>query len=267
MHIFLWFPLSAVAAFSSTSASADNLCISYVEQTLSPRTFEQVLRNLPPVVIPKGEFESTTAFETRIRDASALSGGDIILHRPVDEQTFPDPLAYDADKQVFEVRSGAFDWGTTNWSKAFSLGASGSTGYFDVATVISRNDKTVGYYNASNALGVSAQISKIVRSTDSVWVRKENRSGDKMFNADKQDVVGNFPLSPAEAQASKPFLKFALVIKPKPPFLVSDSGPILAPTLADLRSINEKRRILIADVKCGLVLNSSNKVLAAFAAN
>lgn len=261
---------AAWVVFSGQALAAD-YCSLPPGSPLAPKTFQQIIAGLPTTAAPKSEFETTADYQARIA-AAAQSERQVLLARPVDEQTFPAPLEYDADRGLLKVRTTAFDWGTANWSVERILGKPKLTtdGIFDVATVLHRTITPLGEYKGSNVYGASALIAKQSRRTDSVWVRAGDNPNDKIFKGDADQVVGVIPMAPNVAKLVKPSIRFALAVTPKPPFIVTGNGPGNAPSFDDPRDIplsQDHFRILIADVDCGIVLDHENKVLGIFRAN
>lgn len=253
---------------SFSPASAQDICLSPIGSTLLAKSFDQVSAGLPKPTQPKGEFEATADYDARL-GAALSKRTQVLVARPVDVQTYPAPLEYDADRQGFKVRATAFDWATTDWSIALRVGEPKGVrpdSLYNVATVINRSTKSVGSYKGTNAFGATASVTKLSRHTDSIWVRPAKGKDDTMFGANGS-VLGVIPMQPVEAKASKAKIKFALAITPKPPFLVSGTGLGSSPTFSDRRQIPDSLdffRVLIADVDCGIVLDGSDKVLAVY---
>lgn len=255
-------------AVASGAASADQ-CNAFVGQKPDILSFDAIAKSLPKDLGPKGEYETTDQYEARLSATSAKAADTLVMDRPVNRQTFPDPLRYDADGGVLLIRSSAFDWGTTNWSIRLILAGhrhlSATLDSWNVATVISRPDRVTGSYEASNAFGMSKTVHKVTRSNDSIFIRAGTRDDHAMFSAGEDLVLGSVPMTPEVAKVAKSRIRFALVVKPKWPFLISGSDQLGAPTLSDPRKVTENYRIMFADVSCGLVLDGG-EVLAAFPA-
>lgn len=259
----------ALASVLPTCAYAQGDCSAYIGRALASNSFNEIVQRLPKSIAPKDEFETTAQFEARVAAAAKTSTGPFIMDRPVLKQTFPDPLAYDADAGMLRIRASAFDWGTTNWSLLLAFaGHRGMASVFDsenVATVIARPDRVTGSYRAANAFGVGGTVSKVTRNTDSIFVRAGSNGNKNMFGPNDEAVVGEIPMAAIEARSAKQRIRFALVIEPKWPFLVTGSTPLVAPTISDPRRVTDEYRIMIADVRCGLVLDQG-KVLASYPA-
>jgi hypothetical protein len=73
-------------------------------------------------------------------------------------------------------------------------------------------------------------------------------------------------LDPLEAQRIKSGLNVGFVVSPKPPYMVSGSHQAHSPTRDSPQEITENYLVLVADIQCGLLLNSDNKVLGAYPA-
>lgn len=72
-------------------------------------------------------------------------------------------------------------------------------------------------------------------------------------------------MAPEEAKLLKPTLQLAFVVTPKPPCYLSAIYEYPSrPTITTPREITNEVSVLIADFRCGLVLDKDNKVIGAF---
>jgi len=77
-------------------------------------------------------------------------------------------------------------------------------------------------------------------------------------------VVGELAMSPAQAITLKSAISLAFVVAPKAPYWFAGSRIVTLPTLDNPKRIDEDFSVLIADIQCGLVLDGTHKVLAAY---
>ena len=250
------------------NANAQDQCSSYVGQIVAPRSFDAVAASLSKIPT-KGEFETTAAYEARKAAAiGANSNNHIITNTPEDRAAF----AYDADSQKLRILDKAFGYDIGNIGMKFITSDSKikySTRNLDVT--ISETERPVGTYIGSNSFGAKARITKVDRVTKGIFdgeapSRFSDFAANYLFatTGQNKDVVGELALSPSEAQALKPTLKLAFVVTPKDPFLIQGSHSVGETTIADPVDITNRFSILIADIQCGLVMNATNKVLAAY---
>ena len=261
------FAVLTLVAAGSSLPFAENECAKRVGTTIVPQSFDQTLAPLPKAILPKGEFETTSAYDARVAVVSGRLTSAVVMARPVDAQTYPEPVFFDADLQLLKIRNTAFDWGTANWDLAFVLADQKypvGRGRYHAATVISRTDRPTGTYKAANRFGTPMTVSKISRTTDSLWAHTGRDKDDHLFAGNPHSIIGSIALSADQVKILKPRIRFALVVVPKYPFLVTGKLLETVPTMDDSRLVTERFRILIADVQCGLVLDGANNILGAY---
>lgn len=253
--------IAALAASSPVAADAQ-VCASYVGTSVSPRTFDQAIASIKPVA-PKGEFETSDAYQARL--ASSGGSGPLIISKKIEGAEY---IAYNADAGAFEVKSYLFDntnfsaWEAFYHAKVTSPKAS-TRDNLDVT--ISSNEVTTGTYSAQNGFGAKTLVSKITRTEKAIFEGEPARYGEDLFIADKQGIFGRVPMSVAEAQAFKPQAKIAIVAVPKLPYVVRATYPYGETTISNPTDITINATVLVADIQCGLLLNGTNQVIAAFA--
>ena len=131
--------------------------------------------------------------------------------------------------------------------------------------MISQSEKPNGTYLSQNSYGASAVVTKIDRTIYSIF-EAENPPGEHdLFVNKKGDELGSLPMDAATAQRIKPTLKIAFVVVPRAPFLVQGSHSVGKTTVTNPTDITEHFKIMIADLQCGLLMDNTNKVLAAYA--
>ncbi len=259
--------LMAVVAAPS-AAQAEDACGSYVEKTVFPVSFDEAIAPFESLK-PKGEFETTAQYEARRADALHGFRGDLIIgKKPENPQKY---IRYDADQGVLNVQQWAFANSSANFWEAFY--AAGYYGKINVSTlgnvgvVISSTDKSVGSYKASNAFGATAQVVKILRTKKSIFDHEAKdplRSGIFPTADDDPYVVGRLHLSVEDAKQMKHDLKIAFVVAPKEPYLVEGGRHVGDVTINNPQDVTESFSILVADIRCGLVMDRSGKVLGAY---
>ncbi|MCW3836796.1 hypothetical protein ACFQ1E_12035 [Sphingomonas canadensis] len=251
----------AIVVGTLWSSAASAQCASYVGQTVAPVLFEQVIASFGNIA-PKGEFETTAAYQARV--AAAGGGGPLIISKKPED---PKYFAYDADNQVLRVQSYAFHNTNIGWWEAFyeakPAGITAST-MSNIAIVISQTEKANGTYRAQNSYGASTDVVKIDRTTYSIFEREAPPGQYNVFDAEKDGNLGSIPMDIATAQRTKPTLRIAFVVVPKAPYLVEGTHSVGRVTVSNPRDVTEHFKIMIADLQCGLLMDSVNKVLAAY---
>ena len=255
--------LIAAAALFSTNANAQNQCADYLGQTIAPKTFDEAIMSFANLA-PKGEFETTAQYEDRKKSALAGILGPLLISKAPEDRKY---FQYDADAQKLRIITYAFQNTFFDTPSAFFVAGSkiDASTLENIQVVISRVDQPTGSYVAQNGFGASARVISVKRTTAVIFDRKAN-FGEPLFPTAKGSpyVVGELTLVPAEAQALKPNLKLAFVVVPREPYLIRGSKPGSVTTIQNPIDVTENFSILIADIQCGLVTDSTNKVLAAY---
>ena len=251
--------LAALAVSAPVAANAQT-CASYVGTTVSPLTFDQALTSIKPVE-PKGEFETSDAYRARL--AASGASGPLIIAKKIEGAKY---LAYNADKGAFDVQSYLFDntnfsaWDTFYYAKS---GVKASTiGNLDVT--ISSSEVTTGSYAAQNGFGAKATITKITRTEKAIFDRETVGYNEQLFVNNKDGIIGQVSMSVADAQAFKPQAKIAFVVVPKLPYIVRATFPYGKTTISNPTDVTVNATVLVADIQCGLLMNGTNQVVAAF---
>lgn len=252
--------LLIVGLFIGTAAQAQSQCDNYVGQVVTPKTLDQAILDLNAPA-PKGEFETTAAYQSRI--AAAGSGRSLIIGKRLED---PKYLEYDADQQVFKIQKYLFD--NTNWPawEAFYHAKNGvkastmSSGNLDV--VISSNDTPTGTYSAQNGFGARTTVTKITR-TIKVIFEGEGRYGEDLFLT-KETVLGTVPVNLEQAKSFRQQTKVAFVVIPKAPYVTRANYLWGETTIRNPTEMRVNAIVLNADFQCALLTDGLNKVLAAF---
>jgi hypothetical protein len=177
---------------------------------------------------------------------------------------------YDADSKKLHIVSFAFDNKNMDfWSAFYSSGLQDSikaSTSKNVSVVISTSDVIDGSYEASNAYGKKVEVAKINRKTRAIFDRSGELYNRGLFpSAEKSPYeVGVISLSPEDAQRLKPLLKVAFVVDPKEPYFVTGFQKAGKTTVDFPFDINENFSIIIGDIKCGLLLDDSKKVIGSY---
>lgn len=257
---------SAANGAQPGNTKAPSQCPRFLGTTVSPRAFDQAFEHLAKIS-PKGEFETTVQYESRKAAAIGTVDGPLLISKLPESSEY---FVYDADQQKLTIKSYAFDntsfdvWTAFYSAKANTLEASTSG---NIEVVISETDVKTGSYEGGNAFGAKAEITKISRTTNAIFQRKAKDYRDTLFvSKGKDGEIGELSLAPADAQALKPQLRLAFVVWPKDPFVIKSEFLFGRTTVSNPREITVHATVLIADIECGLLLDSTNKVLGAYEA-
>ena len=255
----------------SSASLADEFtgCHSYVGQQVSFSSTQDVLASLRKTPTMKGEFETTADFESR--KAAAFKDIPKLLVLP---SIFEGKhISYDADQQAMSVKSYALSNLNTDYAGVFGYGTDFdgkiefSRLYDNLDAVIYRSEKNVGQYSGENAYGASRNVRKIDRRTVSIFEREGEYGEDlfpsKMTDEDGVDSIIGFvyDIPIEQAKLARDNWKSGYVVELKSPYFTE--GPVRhkGPSITRPTEINETLSVVIADIKCGIVTDSSSRVL------
>ncbi len=236
-------------------------CDGFVGQSISPVSFDSVISSVSRLPREKDEFETTAQFEARV--TAALGG--ILSTYIISAQFNAKYAVYDADRQMFTIKSYAIHGVNTSWGAVFGYGSTlyNKVNYsmFDdnVDLVLSSKETVVDRYKGSNAFRASATISKIDRNVRAIFDRKAKSGENLFFTTTIAEIAANL----TNARALKDSFGAAVVVKPKAPWFARGTKNWGSPTINSPRDIDENVTALIADIQCALIIDGTNTVLAA----
>jgi hypothetical protein len=235
-----------------------DLCQRYVGTVVAPTTFDTLAQALPTIAA-KGEYETTAQYEAR--KSAALSGAPSalsVLVVPTDREF----AEYNADSQALFVQAGAFQAGhyssktkaeTAAWLAAGDELTKG-TGLF-----IADKERVLRTYNAQNRFGATYRVSVTNRDTKALHLTTKKLFP---FARWKTSPVMGLDLPLAKAPQVRQTFKLALVLKPVAPYSLSGLFDEAPPTADDPTEYTDHATLLVAEPKCGLVLDRAMRVLA-----
>lgn len=245
------------SALMATGAHAGT-CDSYVGKTVAPKAFDQAILSINAPA-PKGEFETTAAYQARIQGAGG--NGPLIISKRIEDRKY---LEYDADRGAFKVLSYLFD--NTNfpaWEALYTTPGLDPSTMSNLDIAFDSSDVATGTYSAQNGFGARATITKLTRTVKGVFERPAKGYSESLFPS-KDGVIGYLPMEPAQAQAFRQTAKIAFVVVPKSPYVVRRTFGYGETTISNPTDVTVNSTILIADIQCGLIMNPVNQVVAAF---
>lgn len=240
---------------------AQTNCSSFVGTTVAPIDFNRAVASLKSTP-PKDEFESTAAYQERL--ASADNTAPLIISKLLDTKL----LAYNADAGQLEIMPFAFSnitfdpWKTFYHSKSGIDASTNSYGSSNRGVVISESYKHVGSYTAQNSFGTKVTVNRQTRTTKSIFESKELPHSEGIFiSKTNQELLGTLPMSPAEAKKFRSTAKMAFVVIPMRPYVVRSTYETDEATIDHPFDETVHATILIADLRCGLLMNAANLVM------
>lgn len=256
-----------VAVVLAGQAQAQDVCPAYVGQTVAPVSIDTVIAAVSKVPGVKGEFETTTQFEARQAAATGGAMGRIVVAKAPDRKYFE----YDADVGKLRVKSYAFDNINVDYDDVFGYGTKlyekvkYSHLSYNLDVVMCEIEVSTGSYIGSNAFGAKARVIKKTRTTKVIFDQDASSFDESLFpSADKNAVIGELALSPAEARRLKATMRVAFAITPKAPYFASGVKDWGNARIDNPEEVRQPISVVIADIQCGLLLDVAGKVLAAY---
>lgn len=245
----------------ASQVTSSSTCESYAGQTITPLSFDQVLHSLPTIA-PKGAYETTGEYQVRVAAASTSAGVPVFVAQSLDRTA----LTYNADRQELTIWDRALGVGATNFSHVFGYGAGRPPkDNFSSAVGFIVNERVTGSetVEATNGFGAKFEIVRTNRTLSTVW-EGAGRLGQSPF-------LGIKPFGPltklnVPAATAKDFIEqgsAALLVVPKAPYTASGKS-VLNATFSRPRERVDTIDVIVADVKCAVLLDSKSKVLVSF---
>ncbi len=225
--------------------------------------------------LTKGEFETTAQFEAR--KAEAMAAAD--FHQPVllEGQYDPGQVEYDADNQVFVMKTYAWDNMGIGWDEVFGFRNPYRIGplssFAPVQGVgLAQDEKVVRSYRASNSFGTEVTVGVVERTVYGVFDRPLPRKPGSGLNASKPEwnyqlttgeynsptVVIPVPLQHAAEMKNK--MRVGVMVRPKEPFTATGERHWL-PKIHRPTETNQTTNLIVADILCAVITDQDGVVL------
>ena len=235
-----------------------DLCKRYIGAVVTPTTFDALVQGVPKIAA-KGEYETTVEYEARKSAAlSRAPSGLSVLVVPTDR----DYAQYVSDDQTLFVQAGAFQPGEYSPNAKAVIAAWSALGDETpkgIGLFIAAKERVLRTYNAQNGFGATFRVSVIDRDTKALHLTTK---GLFPFAKWKSSPIMGLDLPLVKAPQVRQTFKVALVLKPVAPYVRSDFFDEAPPTADNPEKANDRVTLLVAEPKCGLVLDSTMHVLA-----
>jgi hypothetical protein len=225
-------------------------------------SYDEAIAGLPSVA-PQDAYESNADYQRRLTQLSTANKALVL--GPIIPDDKGDGLSYNPDRQLLTVYRSAFGAGRVNFGAVFHDGFAGGNDNFASAIGFRLSAKVLSEetYFASNAFGAKVNVTRITRNVRTVWERA-GKNGEDPFLGMRQGVIAQLHMTPTTARDLIERGNTALLIVPKPPYTASGTSTLEPEFQRPIENV-DRISILIADVQCGFLLNSSGQVIQAFA--
>lgn len=225
-------------------------------------------------VEPKGEFETTKAYATRLASAKEenQTNQPVIIEGIYD----PEKVTYDADREVFMVEAAAWDNTIEDVVPLFGYSSNSGIGMdtdSNYAVGLLREDIETGSYMASNAYGASTLVKRYESVTYSVFDLPTNSGAKPDFGAtlllDRQHTqwargVGKqellLPIPTDRAPEFRDNIRVGVLVSPKAPFFKEGTVKV-PPTIRNPVEADLTTKAILADIECAILADQSGRVL------
>ena len=239
---------------------------------LSPENaYDLVLKKIPP---PKGEFETTAAYEQRI---SGINSG-IKMDSPVlvEIQNGFNPT-YDADRERFVFTENTFN-GYISWWSALSddiMDSLRNNVRDNPHGVELKSTETLNEtYDASNAYGLTISVEKYKKEQYALFdkytprKKKTEDNWQAEFEYTRQSSKGEFytieaiavPVPLSEAPSMKSKMRMGVFFTPKHPLTHSNSE-YSKPSRLNPKEVFGTVNVMFGDIHCAVITDEDSKIL------
>lgn len=216
------------------------------DRTASAVTVEQALRNVRAVPA-KGEFETTAAYQDRLRGLVNLPE-DLAIIVPIPE-FIP---KYDADRQRLTV---SYITGGRVLPADSNFGIGGANGSFNYIVAQTSPSRTTGTYIGQNAFGRSATVVRTEVTVHGLSVPNVSTMGWPS-GPGRSEITLN--LDPDAARVAKSNLAVLFVGAPRPPYLLTGMK-VVTPTVQRPLHETTNVRALSMDPVCAVLVNRATR--------
>lgn len=263
------------AGATAATKTLPKQCGPAIGSKVSPLQIGSIVTKLEKFKYERDEFETSSAYETRMKAIAVDLPREWIVAIPYDVRS--ESAKYDADTQRLEVSKWFFlnfsnapgyesiDYGDALYRLKGQPVEYGATGNLEIP--MARTIAAKGSYEASNAFGVKVLVQKQKATTIGIFERAGTGYFDNIFFAaprgSKQpdEIVFSLAADPDKARTLKTTLRAAVVISPKKPYFARGSVYHKGPTRDVPYEIEEEVQVIIADITCAILMDREGAVL------
>ncbi|PKG37066.1 hypothetical protein [Psychromonas sp. Urea-02u-13] len=264
LRSYSYFSFILSAVFYSNSAFS-LFCSGYLNKTVSPVSFSQAYKMLK-VLEPKGEFETSADYKKKNSDS--FIPNEILIFKKAERNDGDNFIYYNADREELGIKQFAFN----NMNVGIWLASRNANPKVNIDmmsqnfSVIDRKKISSSVYSASNSFGVKVQVKETNYSVDVlVDPRKLHFLKSGLFpKYQDNEYLGALNVQPENAKLIKTSGNLAFVVKPISPYKTTSSWTFPEAKVNKPSQDNYEGNILVVNFKCGLWLNSQNKVIGAY---
>ena len=257
--------IGVVYIYPDAHASSD--CKSYIGKTVGLTSRASIEKSLS-TIRPKDDFETTADYRSKIEKIGKKLPKIIYIEKTFVESSSAGEqfIKYNADTQVLRFQTYAFrNEGILLDEKFYRavIGRKGGSFGTDVKAILTRQSSNNGTYEASNAYGKKVTVQKIKQNTFAVFDTRFPEIGLDFFPGVNKNTyaIAELSLPPAEAKNLVNSLKIGFVVAPKYPYLFRGSHKVGKTTINRPFDVTEDYTFLIADIQCGIIMNSKYEIL------
>lgn len=261
---------------SSPSEEDQGVCAGHVGTFPKLTSFESASRSFIPGG-QRSEFETREQYEARVSQANQGNERLLFISVGISPGARQHALKYDATRQAFDVEFHFFGFSPATYlSQIISGGGLEYAPYperLSLSIYSDKNEIITGSYKAANAYGVSVTVLKITENLKTIVEPTApsifNSRGRYFFKSQKDYIgrIGKIPMDSVSAQQFKSIAQAAIVVNLFPPYVIKTKFRGHSPTITDRRDVSYESVALVGDMTCGLILNETGKVVAAFDTN
>lgn len=244
-------------------------CEVQLGQTIAPIDAESAAV-LNADVQPKGEFESSEQYKARLDAGGRQLPATLFVPVMLDKQY----IKYDADAGKFIVEEYAIDNKNLSWNalqknpRAPWVSDLPMTNYIDLVVKWAEVDE--GQYAATNVYGAKVMVRQTLRRTIGILERPaQGRESlffpDSPWTGTPLPPIAEIPVDATKAAAWRSNLRAAVLIEPRPPFVMQGIKDWGRPRFDRPQEITEKITAIIADIRCVVLTDEKNWVVASIA--
>jgi hypothetical protein len=259
---------ATLSIFTFSSNAHSNECNTYINTIINPMTFNQAYKSLDSIE-PKGEFETTKDYKNRLNQSNIPE--QLIIAKKAEKNADDNFIKYDADKRQLSISEFAFHnqnigiWeAMTSSNPKLNITMLGTN-----FTVTDLSEVNSSSYIASNSFGAKKRVNTTDYKVSVILDPIPERLYSNLFPKlpEGESTLGAVSATVNEAKLLKQSSYLAFVIKPAIPLKSTAKWSFPVASFDRPFQSNYEGKILVASFKCGLWLDSSNKVIGAYAMN